>query len=258
MVLRNIWYAPAWNATTLLVAVHIFCMAGAMVGIVLTQYKAQFYSESEVTKGLYVGAGVFFWAVFVLSMMLICFGLMQRKHLRHVSADYPEVDLRTGRKSKFLLGTLVLSAVGCIAGFAFGAVGIDYMQTRCVRPIDTQCCLRECWAGVCCDGLCALFCGACRLFWPPLRNCVRWSSPPRMELTLAWELDEPVNLTGDGNLLELSILQTVEGPPQTWKDLQDRSVLTAATESAGRRHVFFPRDPRCKTVALATEPKSPV
>ncbi len=47
-----------------------------------------------------------------------------------MSADYPEIDLRTGRKSKFLLGSLVLSVVGTAGGFGFGGYGVHYVDSR--------------------------------------------------------------------------------------------------------------------------------
>ena len=99
----------------------------------LLRYKAQFYVESEVTQALYFGAAIFFWMVFVFSLTLICFGMMQRKHLQHVSADYPEIDLRTGRKGKFLLGSFILALLGTAGGFGFGGFGVYYMESRCVR-----------------------------------------------------------------------------------------------------------------------------
>ena len=113
----------------------------ALFGVILTQYKAQFYVESEVTQGLYFGAAIFFWMVFVFSLTLICFGMMQRKHLQHVSADYPEIDLRTGRKGKFLLGSLVLAALATAAGFGFGGFGMHYMESRFV---SVRACMRVC------------------------------------------------------------------------------------------------------------------
>ena len=114
----------------MLLTVSSICLAASLFGVIVTEYKAQFYSESEVTQGLYFGASIFFWLVFVFSLALICFSLMQRKHLQHVSADYPEIDLRTGRKGKFLLGCFIVAILACGGGFAAGIFGIHYMDTR--------------------------------------------------------------------------------------------------------------------------------
>jgi len=46
----------------------------------------------------------------------------------------------------------------------------------------------------------------------------------RTAVTLNWTIDEtdPVDLEEDGNLLQLSIQQTVQSETSAWSDVQDR------------------------------------
>lgn len=127
---KNICFNPPDGSITLLLGLNCVSLIVSLFGVILTQYKSQFYVDSEVTRALYYGSSIFFWLVFLLSTAHVCFAMMQRKHLHRVSADYPEIDLRGGQKGKYLMAVLVLSFFAAAGGFGFGISAILYMETE--------------------------------------------------------------------------------------------------------------------------------